>query len=180
MTLRRLLPALLAIVCAPAAFAAAAVVSLADNGFVSRNTVTVPVDPARAYAALVERVAGWWDPAHTFSQDSANLSIEARPQGCFCEKLPGGGFVRHLTVVFAAPGKTLRLEGGLGPFQAMGVAGSMTWTFQPAADGGTAVELTYTVGGYNPAGFRDIAPLADGVLRGHLERYARFLSTGKP
>jgi uncharacterized protein YndB with AHSA1/START domain len=181
MTLRRLLrPLLLVAAAAPAAFGAADVVAVAENGFTSKNTVTVPVDPARAYAAVVEQVGKWWDPAHTFSRDSANLSIEASPQGCFCEKLPEGGFVRHLTVVFAAPGRMLRLEGGLGPFQSLGVAGSLTWTFQPGEKGGTTVQLTYTAGGYSPTGFKDLAPAADGMLRGQLERYARYLSTGKP
>jgi uncharacterized protein YndB with AHSA1/START domain len=180
MRLRRLLRPLLLLAAAPAAFALAEVAAVTDNGFTSKNVATVPVDPARAYAAVVEQVAKWWDPAHTFSGDSANLSIEVKPQGCFCEKLPNGGFVRHLTVVFAAPGKMLRLEGGLGPFQSLAMAGNMTWTFQPAEKGGTTVELTYTAGGYSPGGFKDLAPIADGVLRGQLERYARLLSTGKP
>ena len=171
---------LLAAIVRSACPAAAEVLSTAENGFASKNVVTVPVDPGRAYAAVVEQVGRWWDPEHTYSRDSANLSIEARPQGCFCEKLPNGGFVRHLTVVFAAPGKVLRLEGGLGPFQALAVAGNMTWTFRPDEKGGTTVEMTYTAGGYSPTGFKDIAAGADAVLHGQLDRYQRFLSTGKP
>jgi hypothetical protein len=138
----------------------------------------VPGDPARAYAAVVA-VGKWWDPEHTYSGDAANLSIDPRPQGCWCEKLPGQGGVRHLTVMYADPGKTLRFEGGLGPLQAMGVAGSLAFVFRPA-EKGTAVELSYVVGGYNPKGFQDIAAGVDTVLRAQLERYRRSLETGKP
>ncbi len=155
------------------------VVDVADNGFTVKTTVAVPVDPEKAYAAVVEGVGKWWDPEHTYSGDASNLSIEAKPQGCFCEKLAGQGFVRHLTVINAMPGKLLRLEGGLGPLQGMAVSGIMTWTFKPA-DRGTTVEMRYSAGGYNPPGFKDLAPVVDSVLRGQVERYRRFLSTGKP
>jgi len=166
-----------------AAFAAAPapaeVLDAGDVGFTIRNTVTVPVDSLKAYATVVDGIGKWWDSAHTYSGDAANLWIEAKPQGCFCERLPDQGFVRHMGVLFAAPGKTLRLSGGLGPVQSIAAAGVMTWTFK-AADKGTAVEMRYTVGGYNPAGFKDLAPGVDAVLRSQLERYQRLLATGKP
>lgn len=162
-----------------AARSPAEVVDVGENGFTVKIAVTVPVDPSKAYAAAVEGVGRWWDPEHTFSGDASNLSIEARPQGCFCEKLPGQGFVRHLTVIQALPGKLLRLEGGLGPLQGIAAAGIMTWRFQPA-DKGTTVEMRYAVGGYNPPGFKDLAPGVDAVLRSQLARYQRFLETGKP
>jgi hypothetical protein len=155
------------------------VVDVADNGFTVKVTVSVPVDSSKAYAALVEGIGKWWDPEHTYSGDASNLSIEAKPQGCFCEKLPGQGFVRHLTVINAMPGKLLRLEGGLGPLQGMAVSGIMTWTFKPA-EKGTTVEMRYAAGGYNPPGFKDLAPGVDSVLRGQLERYRRFLAPEKP
>ncbi|HEY3204989.1 MAG TPA: SRPBCC family protein [Thermoanaerobaculia bacterium] len=155
------------------------VIDLAENGFTIRNAVTVSADPAKAYTALTDGIGKWWDPDHTFSHDAANLSIDAKPQGCFCERLAGGGGVRHLTVVSAVPGKTLRLEGGLGPLQAMALAGSMTWTFQPE-EKATSVELRYVVGGYNPGGFKDLAPRVDSVLRSQLQRYKRYVETGRP
>ena len=160
------------------AAAPAEVLDVADNGFTVRLTVTVPADAARAYAAVVD-VGKWWDPDHTYSHDPANLSIDARPQGCWCEKLPGQGAVRHMDVVFASPGKALRLEGGLGPLQTMGVAGSLAFTFQPA-DKGTTVDVRYVVGGYNPGGFKDLAGGVDGVLRAQLDRYKRYVESGKP
>lgn len=159
--------------------AAGEVLDASDSGFTVRTVVTVSATPEKAYAALTESVGRWWDPAHTFSGDAANLSIEAKAQGCFCERLTGGGSVRHLTVVFASPGKLLRLTGGLGPLQDLGVAGSMTWKFQ-AAEGGTTVELSYTVGGYRAGGIKGLAVPVDSVLHAQVERYKRFLETGKP
>ncbi|HTO86990.1 MAG TPA: ATPase [Thermoanaerobaculia bacterium] len=162
-----------------AALASADVLDTGDGGFTVKNTVTVPVDGLKAYTTVVDQVGKWWDPAHTYSGDAANLWIEAKPQGCFCERLPDQGFVRHMAVIFAAPGKILRLSGGLGPLQSIAASGVMTWSFKPA-EKGTTVEVRYTVGGYNPAGFKDLAPSVDSVLRAQLERYQRLLATGKP
>ncbi|MEP6767286.1 MAG: SRPBCC family protein [Acidobacteriota bacterium] len=175
------LPASLLLVLLGAAAAVPApgeVSDVADNGFTFRSAITVSVPPARAYAAMVD-VGKWWGPDHTFSGDAANLSIEARPQGCWCERLPGGGGVRHLNVTFASPGKQIRFEGGLGPLQSMAVTGSMSWKFDPA-EKGTTVEVRYAVGGYNPGGFKELAAAVDGVLRAQIERYKRYVETGKP
>src|SRR5262245_25163980 len=102
----------------------AAVTSQGTNGFVVMNEVTVPGSSADAYAAVI-KIGGWWDPEHSFSQDAKNLTLDAQPGGCWCETLPNGGFVRHLDVIHAAPGAKLVLSGGLGPLQAMAVAGTM-------------------------------------------------------
>jgi Polyketide cyclase / dehydrase and lipid transport len=152
----------------------------AENGFTLRETATLSVPPARAYAAMLE-VAKWWASDHTYSGDAANLSLEAKAGGCWCERLPAGGGVQHMTVVFLLPGKQARLTGGLGPLQSMGVAGSMDWKFDPA-EKGTRVELRYAVGGYSGVGgtFKEIAPGVDSVLRAQFERYKRYAETGKP
>ena len=98
----------------------AEVVDSSASGFTSRNTVTVSAPPDAVYAALVDEVHEWWDAAHTYTADSTNLSLEAEAGGCFCESLPDGGSVQHMEVVYAEPGKTLRLRGSLGPLQGMG------------------------------------------------------------
>jgi len=166
---------LLALATSPAS---AEVVDVADNGFTVREVVQVSTDAARAWAALVD-VGKWWSPDHTYSHDAASLHLDAKAGGCWCETLPGKGSVQHLTVLFADPGKMLRLSGGLGPLQALGVTAVMTWTFQPA-ENGTAVEMTYAAGGYRPQGFKDLAPIIDRVLREQVERYQRYVNTGKP
>jgi uncharacterized protein YndB with AHSA1/START domain len=170
--------AALLLAAAPAAFVRGEVLDVGENGFAVKQTVAITGDAAKAYAAVVA-VGKWWDPEHTYSGDAANLSIDARPGGCWCEKLPGRGGVQHMSVVFASPGKLLRFEGGLGPLQSMAVAGVMTWTFTPA-EKGTTVEMTYLVGGYSREGFKEISGGVDAVLHAQVQRYQRYVDTGKP
>src|SRR5271166_4401642 len=92
--------------------ALAEVKSVTSNGFEVASAATISAPPDRVYAALGD-IGRWWSPSHTFSRDAANLSIELRAGGCFCEKLKNGGSVEHLTVVYAAPGvdrKSTRLN----------------------------------------------------------------------
>ena len=70
-----------------------------------------------------------------------------------------------MSVVYASPGKLLRLTGAIGPLQEAALTGTMTWTLSQAGDG-TTVELIYTVGGFRVGGFRDMPTVVDGVLRG--------------
>ena len=79
-----------------------------DNGFTIETTVMAEASPAVVYNQLV-KVAGWWDPKHTWSGSARNLKLEPKAGGCFCEKLPDGGSVQHARVIFAQPGKLLRL-----------------------------------------------------------------------
>jgi len=156
----------------------AEVKSVTPNGFevVSMATVTAP--PDRVYAALGE-VGRWWSPTHTFSRDAANLSMELRAGGCFCERLKDGGTVQHLQVVYAAPGEGLRLRGALGPLQTEGVDGTLSWTLKPA-EGGTSVTLSYVVGGYIRSGMEQWAPRVDRVLDEQLQRLKSFIEGKSP
>lgn len=160
------------------AAARAEVVDSAAGGFSVKQTATVAASASKAWAQLIEPRA-WWDGSHTWSGDAANLSLDPAAGGCFCEKLPGGGGVRHMTVVFADPGKLLRLTGGLGPLQDLPVAAVMTFKLTEA-QGKTTVELTYKVGGYAPGGLAALARPVDGVIGEQLARYKRRLETGKP
>jgi uncharacterized protein YndB with AHSA1/START domain len=158
--------------------AAAEVIDSSVNGFAVRNTVQIAAHPSRVYNAAVDLVGRWWNPAHTFSNNSANLTLDARPGGCLCERVTNGGVV-HLTVVYAAAQRELRFSGGLGPLQQTGVAGAMIWKLTEAA-GGTQFEWSYTVGGYMPGGLAPIAPAVDAVLADQLNRLKRFVETGRP
>ena len=156
--------------------ATAEVVDGSAAGFTSRNTVRVDASANTAYRALVENVDQWWDPAHTYSGDLKNLSLNATAGGCFCETLPDGGSVEHMRVVYVEPGTTLRLQGALGPLQSIGVAGAMTFDFEASGDA-TQITLTYSAGGYYPGGLDTLAEPVDGVLRGQLERLAALAET---
>ena len=116
---------------------------------------------------------------HSWSGDARNMSIDDRAGGGFTEKLKNGGSVQHLTVIFANPGKVLRMSGGLGPLQSLAVAGSMAWTLTKA-ENGTTVEFSYTVGGYRPGGLASWAVPVDNVLNEQLTRFKDFVEKGKP
>src|SRR6516225_9380743 len=176
MLIRRLVP--LTVVVAFGGPVAAEVKSVTPNGFEVVSTATISAPPDRVYAALGE-VGRWWSPSHTFSRDAANLSMELRAGGCFCERLKDGGTVQHLQVVYAAPGEGLRLRGALGPLQTEGVDGTLSWTLKPA-ENGTNVTLSYVVGGYIRSGMEQWAPRVDRVLDEQLQRLKSFIEGKSP
>ena len=149
-------------------------------GFTIKSTWTIRAAPDEVYKRLMNNVGDWWNPEHTWSRDAHNLSIEARINGCFCEKLPNNGGVRHLQVIYLDPGKTVRFSGGLGPFQSMAVNGVMTIQLTPGEGGMTKLSLTYTVGGYFEKGLDTIAPGADGMLKEQFGRLKSYVETGSP
>jgi hypothetical protein len=159
--------------------AARATVEVAPTGFVVRHVFAVAAAPARVYDAAISQVSQWWNPEHTYSGESRNLSIDPRPGGCFCERLGGAGGVEHMRVVYLAPAQMIRMSGGLGPLQSSGVAGALTWAFSPAGPG-TRMELTYSVGGFFPGGFEKIAPGVEAMLGEQALRLKRVVETGKP
>jgi len=152
---------------------------IAPNGFLVKLDVSINAPAGKVYEALVGQVGSCWNPEHTYSHDAKNLSIDARPGGCFCEKLPNGGGIEHLRVVYVAPPQVVRFSGALGPLQASGVAGSMTWKLTGAADS-TRLDLSYSVGGFIPGGFEKIAPAVEAMLREQFDRLKLFVETGKP
>ncbi len=149
------------------------------GGFVSEHALTIAAPRARVFEALTNEVGRWWDPQHSYSGSSTNFSIDARPGGCFCERLNDGG-VAHMTVVFVQRDTTLRMLGGLGPLQAMAVSGSMTFSLSDAPDHATRLQYRYAVGGYSPEGLDGLAVPVDQVQLGQLERLQRYVETGNP
>ncbi|MEO0574229.1 MAG: ATPase [Pseudomonadota bacterium] len=149
------------------------------SGFVVRHQVAVMAPRETAWRMLVGHVAEWWHSDHTYSGNAANLYIEERALGCFCEQLGEQDAVVHLTVTAIRTGSLLRLTGGLGPLGLMGVDGNMVFSFGES-EGKTIVVLEYRVGGYDPDGLEAIAPAVDGMLGEQLERYVRFVESGSP
>jgi uncharacterized protein YndB with AHSA1/START domain len=163
-----------ALLAAPLA-AAAEVKSAAAGGFEVEAKAVVAASPAETFAML-GRPAEWWNKEHTYSGDPRNMSLELRAGGCFCERIPkGGGTVEHGRIVYARPGTALRLQGALGPLQAEGATGSLTWSLK-AVPGGTEVIQTYVVGGYVRGGVDTLAPIVDRVLGEQLEGLKRRLA----
>jgi uncharacterized protein YndB with AHSA1/START domain len=150
-----------------------------STGFLVKLDANINAPAAKVYDALVGQVGSWWDPEHTYSGDAKNLSIDARPGGCFCEKLPNGGGIEHARVIYVAPPEVLRLSGALGPLQASGVAGTVTWKLTSGSNN-TRVQLSYSVGGFIDGGFEKVAPAVETVLNNQLNRFKLFVETGKP
>jgi len=153
--------------------AAAEVISAGQNGFEVRETVHVAATPDKAYAALLQP-ARWWNSEHTFSGSAANLTLDARAGGCWCETLTDRGSVEHMHVVFVAPGKVLRMRGALGPLQGLGVEGAMTLSVKGGANG-TDITIGYAVGGYVKDGFDGLSKAVDHVLGEQLERLRKLI-----
>lgn len=158
--------------------AAAEVADSSANGFTVKSSLSINAAPEEVYRRLL-RVGDWWNPEHTYSGDSHNLSIEEKAGGCFCEKLPNGGSARHMEVVLLMPGKTLRMGGGLGPLQGIGAVGSLTIQLSPDGSG-TKLSVTYAVSGYLPAGMNTWAAPVDSVLTGQFIRLKNYIERGDP
>lgn len=158
--------------------ARAEVVDSTANGFEVRHEVEIGAPAARVWATIVQP-ATWWSSAHTWSGSAANLSLGAASGGCFCERLPNGGSVLHLTTVNAVPGQKLVLFGALGPLQSSGAAGHLAFVLVEK-DGKTRLTVTYDVGGYFRGGLDKIAAPVDGVIGQQVTRLKAQVETGKP
>lgn len=143
--------------------AAAEVLDAAPGGFTIQHELLITAERPETWNAAVNEVGQWWSDAHTVSGDASRLGIDARPMGCFCERLSGEDGVVHLVVTSVSTNVMLRMTGALGPLGLMGVDGNMTWEFfdDPV---GTRVRFTYTVGGYWSKGLETIAAPVDGVI----------------
>ena len=156
-----------------------AVLDSSASGFTVKITLQVQAPPADVYRKFIHNVGEWWDSSHTFSGSAKNLSIEEKVMGCFCEKLPDGGAVRHLEMLYFSPGKAIVFTGAMGPMQSMAATGTLQMRFA-AEQGGTKLEVTYAVSGYLPAGMDKLAAPSDGMLTGQLARLKTFAETGSP
>jgi len=166
--------------------ALAEVFQKADNGFIIRNGAVVTAAPDVAWRTIINP-ADWWSADHTYSGDSANLSLDPAVQGCFCELLPSAqsrnaaprGHVEHMRVIFVDHGRTLRLSGALGPLQSEAVTGTLTINLKPVEGEGTRILWEYVVGGYMRFRTEEIAPAVDRVLSEQMARLAGRLGVSK-
>jgi hypothetical protein len=161
----------LAMVTAPA-IARAEVVSAGSHGFEIRHAVQVVIPQPAAFDAFAQLPA-WWNKEHTYSGDSANLSLSLTPGGCFCERLPGGGGIEHMRVAYVVPGEQAVLTGSLGPLLYQATSGVMDVKVERIA-GGSRLTLVYRVAGFAAGGAETLAPLVDQVLGDQVARYRKF------
>lgn len=168
----------LALLAAALAFPVQAkVLNSSPAGFTVENTVTVNADAQTTWNALVNDVDLWWPKDHSWFGKEGKFSIEARAGGCFCE-IAGPRQVLHMTVSFADPGSLLRMTGGLGPLQGMGLSGALDWKLEKT-DGGTRITLHYVAGGYTTQDLVKFAPIVDKVQGIQLGGLAAHLAKGQ-
>ena len=159
--------------------ASADVTSVSETGFALAFEAATDASPDEIFSAMT-RIGAWWDLAHSWSGESENLYLDLRIGGCFCEKLPNGGGVEHLRLVYFSPGSEIRLVGGLGPLQGMGMGGALVWTIIPGAEANT-VRWAYSVHGHGTEeSMRQLAPIVDRVQGEAFRRLLRFIETGAP
>ncbi|HEY0504008.1 MAG TPA: SRPBCC domain-containing protein [Lysobacter sp.] len=173
--MRRSMQAMAAVaVLAACGVAQAAVKDSSAGGFTVENVEVVPVDADTAWKALVHDIDRWWPKDHSWWGKASKLSIDARAGGCFCE-IAGPQQALHMTVTFVDPGKTLRMVGGLGPLQGMGLHGALEFRLAPDDAGGTRITLYYRAGGYSPDDLGKFAPVVDQVQGQQLRGLADYL-----
>jgi len=156
--------------------AEAEVVSTSETGFTIRSAVVLEeATRAEAFAAL-GRWGEWWSPAHTYSGDSANLSLTVEAGGCLCEVWDGGQ-IEHARVLLATPEYgLLRMNAPFGPLQSLPVTAILTHTIRERDEGGVEVIQTLVVGG--DASAAPMAEAVDAVMSEGLTRFERFAETG--
>lgn len=146
---------------------------ISESGFIIENTLEVTSSSQKAWNALVNDINLWWPKDHTWWGKNTTLSIQPEAGGCFCEKM-GENSAEHMRISFVEPYKLLRMTGGLGPLQGMGMYGSLDWRFVES-DKSTTVTLSYSVQGINPNGFEQLAPIVDKVQHSQLKRLVDFI-----
>ena len=153
--------------------AAAEVKNATESGFNVVHFAAVSAEPDIIWKRLIAPKT-YWSKTHSWSGSSDGFYIDAQAGGCFCElfqekgadgKTITTGSVEHMRVIFAQPGKVLRMQGALGPLQSEAILGTLTVAMEPSKDGkGTKLSFSYVVGGHMRYKVADIAPAVDKVL----------------
>jgi hypothetical protein len=151
---------------------------VSPNGFVVTHRLDVKATPQQVFEG-VGRIGRWWNAEHSYSGSGANLTLELKAGGCWCERWPGGS-VQHAQVLFVdRKNHVVRLLGALGPLQERAIHGVLSFA-AASTDGKTTLTLTYRVFGPADAGLEKSAAPVDKVLGEAAQRLVSFVETGKP
>ena len=159
----RIVPKILLVLCVlfTAIRASGEVLLIAETGFIIENRIQVNSNREVTWRAFTQQVGQWWPSDHTWWGETSSLTIDNYAGGCFCEK-NGNKSAEHMRIAFVDPNRLMRMTGGLGPLQGMGMFGALEWTFE-TIEQGTEVTMTYSVNGISPDGFAELAPIVDRV-----------------
>ena len=158
--------------------ARAEVLARGPGGFLLENRISVAVPPERAWQALVDEVGQWWPADHSWFGASENFRIRAVAGGCFCE-IDGARQVEHMRISHVDPPQRLRMLGGLGPLQGMGLHGALDWVIR-AQEGGSEITLRDQVGGYTPEPLGEFVDVVDRVQAQQLGALGEHLRAAPP
>lgn len=140
-----------------AGFAKPQVILVAEHGFIVENTVTTEHSSDQLWRGLIQDVDLWWPKDHSWWGKEGTFNIDPKAGGCFCE-VAGNKSAEHMRISFVEPNKLLRMTGGLGPLQGMGMNGALDWKFA-SQEGKTVVTLTYRVTGIHTESFQQLAEI---------------------
>lgn len=139
----------------------AEVLDKAADGFTLEISFETKADAKTAYKQFI-KVGDWWNADHTWFGDASKLYIEPEVNGCFCEK-NGNKQALHMIISYVNPNKEMRMIGGLGPLQGLGLHGGMSWKFDTLENGNTKVTHRYQVTGYMQGGLEQLAKIVNSV-----------------
>lgn len=157
--------ATLALAVVTASPAAAEIVSRSENAFTLRFEGHSRLEPAHV-GAVFSDVAHWWDPAHTYTGDAANLSLDLEPGGCWCEAMPDGSLFEHGRVR-SVWWSEVRIDAPFGPLREMATRAELVVTYA-WVDGVGVANWTFIVEG---PGVGAMAEPVDGVMGGGFARW---------
>jgi uncharacterized protein YndB with AHSA1/START domain len=146
-----------------------------EHGFATVHVLETAAPPDMVWRTMTAHIDQWWSPEHTWSGDATHLYMDVGYHGCFCERLPEGGHVEHMHIIYFAPHREVRFDGALGPLQSMAVQGRMIWTVEPT-ESGSRITFTYKVFGHPEGGLIAIAPAVDAVIGEQLQRLGQRLA----
>lgn len=174
--IRYLFAVLLTVILLPKSEAQTKVIAANEHGFIVENVMAVKASPTKVWHAMVTDIDKWWPKDHSWWGEMGTFTLDPVAGGCFCE-INGNKSAQHMRIVFVEPEKLLRMTGGLGPLQQMGVFGALDWSLSKTPEG-TAIVLTYRVQGFSPEGFEQLAPIVANVQKIQLLGLVNFVESG--
>lgn len=157
----------------------AEVLQTAADGLLVVQAAPITSTPDKAWAALIQP-QHWWDSARTWSGDAANLNLDPKAGGCFCERWPGGS-AEHGRVVMVLDGQLLRLQASLEPLEEPSPDGLLSFWIATGDDGVTRIEIDYRVSGAGAGRAGDAyTTQLDALLAAQLARLVRYVDAGSP
>lgn len=151
--------------------ASADVIAASPDHFALKLEAETELSPDEVWARLIDPPS-WWLPDHTYSGDSANLSLDPQAGGLWREDWDGGS-VWHGSVLRAEPGKVLVLNAPFGPLQDLAVTSVWTISLDAQEDGGTLITFDHVTNGTAASGLEEMAAAVNYVKSEALSSLAR-------